>query len=423
VNVELEYGRLGEADGLLDDAGQPVPLQKVQSWATANGRNRISFIADLPPMGYSTYFVAPDTARQAAQDGQAIQAGDDFMENRRFRLEFDPQSGAIRGLFDKAEQAEVFCGLAAVPAVLEDPSDTWSHNVFQFNREAGRFTAKSVRLVECGPVKAVIRVVSEYGASRLIQDFTMYPDLDPIEVHATLDWREQFKVLKLRFPLNLSHMRATYEIPYGHKERFAGGEEEPGQSWVDLSGMSRDSGLPYGFSLLNDGKYSFDVNIRDIGLTVLRSPIYAHHIPAVPDPEGHYTFIDQGLQRFSYALLPHSGSWEAAGTVRRAAELNLRPIPLVATYHPDGRLPLSASFASVNRENILVSVLKQSEQGDDLVIRCVETSKEATRAEICLPHWHRAFEAEFGPCEIKTFRIPRDRTLPVVETNLLEWSE
>jgi alpha-mannosidase len=423
VNVEMEFGRLGEADGLLDSAGQPVPLQRVQSWATANGRNRISFIADLPPMGYATYFIAPGAAQGAAGESQAIQAGDDFMENRRFRLEFDPQGGTIRRLFDKVEQVEVFAGPAAAPVVLEDPSDTWAHNVFQFNREAGRFTARSVRLVACGPVKAVIRVASEYGASRLIQDFTMYPDLETIEVQVTLDWREQFKALKLRFPLNLSHMRATYEIPYGHKERFASGEEEPGQSWVDLSGMSRDSGAPYGFSLLNDGKYSFDVNIRDIGLTVLRSPIYAHHIPAEPDPEGHYAFIDQGLQRFGYALLPHSGSWEEAGTVRRAAELNLRPIPLAASYHPEGTLPLSNSFVSVNRENLLVSVLKQAEQGDDLILRCVETSKEATRAEICLPYWQRAIEADFGPCEIKTFRIPRDRARPIVETNLLEWSK
>jgi alpha-mannosidase len=32
----------------------------------------------------------------------------------------------------------------------------------------------------------------------------------------------------------------------------------------------------------------------------------------------------------------------------------------------------------------------------------------------------RSFEAAFGPCEIKTFRVPRDPRLPVTETDLLE---
>jgi alpha-mannosidase len=32
-------------------------------------------------------------------------------------------------------------------------------------------------------------------------------------------------------------------------------------------------------------------------------------------------------------------------------------------------------------------------------------------------------EADFGPAEIKTFRVPRDASRPVVETNLLEWTE
>jgi alpha-mannosidase len=419
VSVELEFGRLKDTDGLVDDAGRPIPLQSVQSEATAHGRNRLSFMADLPPLGYRTYRIVPD----APGEVEPVLAGSDFMENERFRLEIDAETGTIRRLFDKAEQVEVFAGPAALPVVLDDPSDTWSHNVFQFKQAIGRFSARNVRLVEHGPVKAVLRVISEYGSSRLIQDFILYRDLEQIEVRVKLDWHEQFKALKLRFPLNLSHMRATYEIPYGHKERFASGAEEPGQSWVDLSGIARDSGAPYGLSLLNDGKYSFDVNIRDIGMTVLRSPIYAHHIPAAPDPDGLYAFIDQGSQRFSYSLLPHSGSWERAGTVLRAAELNQRPLALVGTFHPDGALPQCETFLSVDRENVVASVLKQAEQGDALILRCVETSKEATRATICLPRWNRAIEADFGPCEIKTFCIPRDRKQPVVETNLLEWSD
>ncbi len=420
VNMEIESGRIAEGAVLLDDEDKQVPFQVVQSQATAGGRCRLSFVADLPPMGYRAYRLA---VRQPATITAPIEASDTLMENERFRLELDPATGFIKSLRDKQMQHEVFAGDAARPVVIDDQSDTWSHNVFRFDHEVGCLTTRSLKLIEHGPVKSVIRVVSEYGSSRLIQDFAMYRELHQIDVRVTVDWREQFKMLKLRFPANLHFMKITNEIPYGHIGRFANGEEEPCQSWIDISGSSRDTGDLYGLSILNDGKYSFDANIRDIGLTVLRSPIYAHHIPMMPQPDKHYSFIDQGIQRFSYTLLPHASSWEHAGTVRRAAELNQPPVALFGTYHADGRLPQRDSFVSVDQDNIIVSVVKKAEDNDDLIIRCYETAKIATHATICLMAWNRAIEAGFGPCEIKTFRVPKNPALPVVETNLVEWAE
>jgi alpha-mannosidase len=246
--------------------------------------------------------------------------------------------------------------------------------------------------------------------------------MDEIEVNVTVDWHEQQKMLKLRFPLNIIQMKATYEIPYGHIERMTNGEEEPGQSWIDLSGIARDTGERYGLSILNDGKYSFDVNIRDIGLTVLRSPIYAHHMPLEPEPGKLYNYMDQGVQKFRYTLLPHEGSWDEARTARSALELNQRPVVLVTTIH-EGPLPQSASFMCVDQDNLVVSAVKRAEDNDDLVIRCYETAGVETVGSIHMPAFKRSIEARFGPCEIKTFRVPKDPEQPVVETNLLEWVE
>ncbi len=238
-----------------------------------------------------------------------------------------------------------------------------------------------------------------------------------------VDWHEHSELLKLRFPMNIIQMKANYEIPFGHIERMTNGEEEPGQSWIDLSGVSREAASErVGISLLNDGKYSFDVDIRDMGLTVLRSPIYAHHMPLEPDPNQLYTYIDQGVQRFCYTILPHAGGWEEGGTVRRAAELNQRPVALVTTVH-EGPLPHSASFLSVEAENVVVSAVKKAEDNDDLVVRCYETAGINVVTSLCLPGWNRAFETHFSPYEIKTFRIPQDSQQPIVETNLLEWEE
>ena len=236
----------------------------------------------------------------------------------------------------------------------------------------------------------------------------MYPHSDRIDVYVTVDWHEKFKMLKLRFPLNLQHIKATYEIPYGHIERATNGEENPGQRWLDLSGISRDNGRQYGLSLLNDGKYSFDVQGANIGLTVLRSPIYAHHTPAEPQPDIEYDFIDQGCQRFHYTLLPHDHSWEEAETVRRAAELNQPIVSLVGTCH-GGPLPLKSSFVNVDQPNINISVLKKAEDNDDLIIRAYETAKIATDVIIKLSHTKREIKAHFGPCEIITFRVSMNK--------------
>lgn len=418
TNVQLEVGGLGERHVLVDDAGRPVPMQRVQSWATARGRYRISFIADLPSLGYRTYRLLPEGPTSEAEP---IEATDSSLENERFRLVFDPETGYIRELRDKRANVDLFLAPAAQPVVMRDTSDTWSHNVLCFDDEVGAFTAERVRLVEHGPVKSVVRVTSTYHRSTLVQDFTMYRELEQIDVKVIANWHEPHALLKLQFPLRLDFTTATYEIPYGQIERPVNGEEEPGQSWLDVSGVSRGTGELYGLSLLNDGKYSFDIANKVVSLTLLRSPIYAHHIPFEPDPEGHYAYLDQGLHHFTYVLLPHRGSWEGAGTVQRAAELNQRPVTVIESYHPAGTLPQSHSFLHVDQPNVIVSVLKKAEDNDDLILRAYESQQAATDATICLPRWERTIQARFGPSEIKTFRVPRDPARPVSETNLLEW--
>lgn len=417
--VELEMSRIPEGSVLLDEAGERVPWQTVQSQATAQGRQQLCFRAPLPSLGYRTFRlkVVPDTTRAEAG---GVRASDLVLENSLIRLEFDPVTGAIASLFDKEVGAEVFVAGGAKAVVLEDTSDTWSHNVFRFDKVADEFRARKVGLIEHGPVKSTVRVTSVYGSSVLTQDFSMYAASRQVDVQSSITWNEKHKALKLRFPVSVHFMRATYEIPYGHIERFANGEEEPAQSWVDVSGTERTTGSLYGLSLLNDCKYSFDVNVRDIGMTVLRSPIYAHHDPVVPDPEAEYCFVDQGPQRFAYSLLPHPGGWEDAATVKRAAELNMPPVALSATFH-DGPLPQRGAFLQVSGGSVVASVMKEAEEGDAWIVRLYEAHKAPCDATVTLPALGRTFQASFGPCEIKTFTIPKDLAQEVAEVNLLEW--
>jgi alpha-mannosidase len=419
ANVEVEGRALDSGLALLDENGQETLVQAVQPHSTTSWMDRLSFIAELPPLGYRLYRLAPQAGKQAFP---ALNAGPHSLENARFRLEINPASGCIISLWDKQAGCELFSGEAAAAVVLDDPSDTWSHDVLTFDTAAGQFSAGQVELVESGPVKATLRVTSQYNRSTLVQEFSLYSDLPSggIQVKVTVDWHEQRKMLKLRFPVNLEQGQATYEIPYGHIQRPANGEEEPGQNWIDLTGLSPATGQRMGVSLLNDGKYSFDVTGSSLGLTVLRSPIYAHHHPALPEPGKRYAYMDQGEQVFHYIILPHGGDWREASAVRRAAELNQPPITLATTFHA-GPLPPSASFAAVEPDNVVMSVLKQAEDGQGLIVRAYETAGRPTTAHIRLAGWGREFEAHFGAGEIKTFRIPQAADGQVVETDLIEW--
>ncbi len=419
AHVELEMGGLPEHAVLVDHDDHHISWQTIQSHATANGRNRIAFVADLPSLGYQVFRLKPGYETVKEADPNWI-ASDVSLENRWLRLVFNPETGYIESLFDKERGVEVFRSAGAVPVVMDDPSDTWSHDVLQFQHYVGQFQSSSVSLVEHGDVLSVIRVRSNYGQSVLVQDFIMYKELRHIDVRVTVDWREQFKMLKIKFPVNLNFTTGTYEIPYGHIVRQVNGEEEPGQGWIDLTGIANATGELYGLSILNDGKYSFDMRNKDISLTVLRSPIYAHHVPKVPTPEGHYSYIDQGIQRFTYSLLAHPGSWQTAETVQRAFVLNQPPIALVETYH-EGNLPHMTSFASVSAGNIMISALKKAEDSEDLILRAYESSGIATTASIRLSQWSHELTATFKPCEIKTFLIPKDTAQSVREVNLLEW--
>lgn len=426
--VDMEYGILADDQVLVDDTGSPVPFQRTQSEAAVRRRDRLTFLADLPSLGYRVYRVVPKDSLPGAEPAgvAAVAGGEHWLENERFRLEFDPETGELKSLYDKEARTEALAGGAAVPAVIEDRSDTWSHNVFRFHSASTgsaveRFKLVSMVLVANGPVKAVLRVVGECGRSRLIQDFTLYAGLDHIDAFCTVDWHEQFKMLKLLFPINVHFQAATSQAPHGHIVREVDGDEEPGGAWVDLSGASRATDEPYGVSILNDSKYSYSVHLREIGLTVLRSPIYAHHDPMVPDPARLYSFIDQGIQRFRYAIFPHQGSWQEAGTVRRAAEINHGPVALAGNMGPEGFLPLAAAFLEVEPRSVVAQVLKQAEDGDGLVVRLYESSGEAARATVRLPYLERAFEADFAPSEIKTFLLPHDARRPVREVNILEW--
>jgi len=82
-------------------------------------------------------------------------------------------------------------------------------------------------------------------------------------------------------------------------------------------------------------------------------------------------------------------------------------------------MPKSGSFMAVDAPNVIISSIKISEEGEDLIIRCVETHGKPVTATIDLRLFDRQWTGSFKPCEIKTLRIDRNSKV-IKEVNILE---
>jgi alpha-mannosidase len=420
ATVEVEFGSMLGNGGIVavDDAQARTPVQVARSVTLTGGRRRLVVPVELPALGYRLYRLYPDHPAPATPAAEA----ETVLENEHLRIVVDSATGWLSSILRKATGTELISGDAARAGhalVLNDPTDTWGHGVISYREVIGAFTPVSVRRVESGPVRQVLRVHSEYGSSTLTEEFVLTAGARHLEVRVTIDWHERLRLLKLRFPTGLTDVTAVHAIPYGHLERTADGHEAVSHSWVDVSGTVAEHRA--GLSVLNDAKYGVDVTGGEIGLTALRSPPYAWHTPQRLPADGDYEAMDQGVQRFTYRLLPHAGDWRVAGTVRAAAELDQPPVALLESSH-DGALPQHQSFVALSdADNVVITVVKQAEDDHDaFVVRGYETAGTAATATINLPFLGRTVTAEFGPHEIKTLLVPRDPARPMVETDLLE---
>ena len=417
--IDLEVRGLSNDNfRLTDEQGNIIPAQRIQSEATVNGQSRLLFVAELPSMGYKVFRLYLRT--EEAQVLPHVAITETTVENDRYRLEFNTQSGCIKSFYDKKRDLEILRREGARLAVIEDKSDTWSHNIYKFDKEIAAMEAITVRILEDGPVRSTMRVKSKYRDSYVIQDFRVYKELDHIEVKVNVDWREPQTLLKLKFPVNFNFRKPTYEIPYGYIEKSANGEEEPGQTWVDFSGEHFKNGVLYGLGIANDSKYSYSFDVDEMSITLLKNSVYAHHDPKVLDQEEEYVYVDNGIQEMTYALLPHEGGWKDSDIIRRAMEINQKPVTVIETFH-QGSQPQVQSFVQVDRREIVISAMKEAEDKDGVIVRAYETMKRPVEATIELPFMERAATLQFKPCEIKTIKVPYDKNAEITEVNMLEF--
>ncbi|MFJ1577079.1 alpha-mannosidase [Streptomyces sp. NPDC088182] len=248
--------------------------------------------------------------------------------------------------------------------------DAWDIDRHYRHRHTDLTAADSVELIEEGPLRAAVRVVRTFGASRITQEIGLTADTRRVDIVTEVDWQESEKVLKAAFPLDVHAERSTAEVQFGHVHRAthdntgwdAARFEICAHRWLRVAEPG------YGVAVLNDSTYGHDVTRTPhpdgLGTTVRLTLLRAPHSP---DPE-----TDLGTHRFRYALLP-GGTVEE--TVREGLALNL---PLRVAPAPEQPPLVNADHPAVTVEAVKLA----EDRSGDVIVRLYESA--GGRAEATL---------------------------------------
>jgi alpha-mannosidase len=318
----------------------------------------------IPSMGYSVI-----ESRFKDSSKFFIKATETSIENDILKVVFDG-NGTIISIFDKEQNREVLAEnqVGNDITVYEDGGDAWDFPVDYRGNIAGQFELKKSNYFTDGP-KAVMCQERKFGSSTLTQDIVLIEGSRKLDFITHVDWKEDDKMLRTSFSVDIHATEYTSEIQFGHVKRPTHSNtqwefrqfENAAHKWVDLSQPD------YGVALMNDCKYGHYVKGNVLDINLLRSPNW-------PDPTA-----DRSEHDFTYSLFPHRGNHIQGEVVKNAYELNV----LLDTYSlksQSGELPPNWSFLSMDCDNVVVSSVKKAEDGNGIIVRLYEAFGQNNQA-------------------------------------------
>ncbi|KIJ61767.1 glycoside hydrolase family 38 protein [Hydnomerulius pinastri MD-312] len=326
--------------------------------------------------------------------------GSDHFVLRNASVQLTISKGRISSLYDVKLGRELLPkGSTGGLVIFEDrPNywDAWDVEIHHLET-ATPLEFSGVRVIAEGPLRASVQTQVKYGKSTI--DVTI--SLDAITAtlkdnsrslftfDAQVDWHERHKFLKFELPLDINNTVATYESQFGFVQRpthkntslDAAKFEVCGHKYADLSEYG------YGVAFLSESKYGFACEGNVLRISLLRAA-------TAPDAEQ-----DQGKHEFSWAVMPHVGSFLESDVPMAAyifnSPLHLRIVPKGAgVYQP---LASRAPFWLDGSSNVFLETIKRGEDDDfgpngttkTVVLRLYEAFGGHGRVELRIaPHLH-----------------------------------
>jgi alpha-mannosidase len=359
----------------------------------------------IPPLG----IVVLDRARINPTPG--LEASETHLENAYLRVALGAD-GTIASLVHKPSGREALAGrgnqLWAYPQDKPRDWDAWDIDEDYARRGEEIVNLESLEVVETGPHHAGLRLTRYYRASRITQTLGLAANGRRLDIATEIEWRDRHVLLRTLTPAAVRARTATFECAHGVIER----PTHRNTSWEAamfeaVAHRFLDIGEPgFGVALLNDAKYGHSALGNVLGMSLVRSPVY-------PDP-----LADEGVQNFTYALMPHAGDWREGRVREEAEDLNQPLLVARAAGLAEAVLtPLGVAGATA-----ALSTLKRAEVGEGLILRVHEPAGARGPIALSLPVGWRAsgplnlmeepsgleLSADLRPFEVRSWRLTRE---------------
>ncbi|HMD86033.1 MAG TPA: glycosyl hydrolase-related protein [Terriglobia bacterium] len=406
VQCEVKLPASWSGAALRDEAGSSIDLEIIPPKSTGDPVKLVFLAEDVPSTGYRTYYL-----EQAAAASPTPISGN-TVENRFFRVTLG--KAGLKSLYDKQQKWEVlrtdkFEGgevleFTAPGLAWEDPEIVTMAN---FDRTGNHpFPVHSF-------TRSVVRSTAVREAAfknfKLRESFHLYHGLARLDIETELlGWDGQKdRELRVVFPINLDDARLSYEVPFGTVEigkdeldftllppdvdtqfvpRIYGGDAplrfREAVNWVDAS--SRGYQKAGCLAAADCTVHLFrDETTGPVSYPVLQHVLLSTRKSLAWNPD--YWFTQAGDHRYRAALMPHQGDWRLR--YRDAIAFNYPLVAFVGEQQqaPAGEvLPVAQSFLRLEPSNLILTAMKKSEDGNQVVLRFYEAEGNQTDARLQL---------------------------------------
>jgi len=229
----------------------------------------------------------------------------------------------------------------------------------------------------------------------IVTRISLSPGVRRVDISTTIENKAADHRLRVHFPVPISV--DTFDVE-GHFDVVTRPLDLPTntEEWVEQPARTHPQ---CAWAQVSDGRIGLMVANRglpeiealradqgtELALTLLRSvgwlsradmSIRAGHAgPGLPTPEAQCI----GETTFEYALIPHGGAWMGAADQAQAFSAPLRA---VSTPAHTGVLSSKGSFVEVGPENLIVTAVKEAEDGNGLIVRFWNTDEAACEATV-----------------------------------------
>jgi mannosylglycerate hydrolase len=390
--------------------------------AINQARETIEFVAaDLPAYGLKTFWVLPGDALAASPapptpptPASALAVSANSVENEFYRVEASKQDGTLT-VTDK-QTGVVLSGLnrfvdggdigdlynycpPAQDLLVSDPAQPPAIEVMHSPTRVTMRISGQWSLPDAAAADRASRS-NERILCPITSEISLSPGVRRIDIHTSIENMVKDHRIRVTFPVlyKVESVAAegTFEVrtrptAAPRPQNVADWSEEPVNCFPQKRFVDIGDGKT-GLAVLNRGLPEYEViedNERQqaIAVTLLRCVGWlsrgdlttrrGHAGPMLPTPEGQCL----GHAEFDYALVMHSGDWEAEeALVLREAQAFNTPVRAIATGQHAGELPSLTSLIEVEPRSLVVSAIKRS--GEGVIARIYNPLPHAVEASL-----------------------------------------